>query len=297
MKNSDRPLVSVITPSYNQADYIEETILSVLNQSYTNIEYIIIDGASSDTTIDIIRKYSDRISYWCSEPDKGQADAINKGLRRATGDYVCWINSDDVLYPNFVETFVNCFEQNPNVDFIYGNVEQGPDIQHKFLRKGKQTDFVEMLTTLSVPIPQQATMWRRSLMEKIGFLEVEWHVLLDREYFMRVAQHVDILYVPKTVAFFRNHDASKSVAEWHKWIPELQRYYNRIFSDKTKKYYAYKKLAMANMDWECFKIACTCGLYKQALSSFWSMFRLTPFKAIKRVGIYILFHLKHIIMR
>ena len=132
--------VSIITPSYNQGEYLEETIQSVLNQTYSSIEYIVIDGGSTDNSVDIIRKYEERITFWCSEKDNGQADAINKGLKLATGDLVCWINSDDILYPNFTENFVNHFVAHPNVDFLYGDVEQGVERQHATIRRGEAID-------------------------------------------------------------------------------------------------------------------------------------------------------------
>lgn len=251
--------VSIITPSYNQGEYLEETILSVLNQTYENIEYIVIDGGSTDNSVDIIRKYVDKITYWCSEKDNGQADAINKGLKRATGDLVCWINSDDVLYTNFVEKFVNHFIAHPNVDFLYGDVEQGADLQYATIRKGETIDYPTMLRTLRVPMPQQATMWRKSVMDKIGYLDSQWHVLLDREYFMRIAQCSAIEYLPGVVAFFRNHENAKSIAEWHKWMPELEKYYTTLFEDNDFPYQYLKKESMASMYWECYRIAISCN--------------------------------------
>lgn len=277
------PKVSIITPSYNQGEYLEETILSVLNQTYGNIEYIVIDGGSTDNSVDIIRKYEERITFWCSEKDKGQADAINKGLKRATGDMVCWINSDDVLYPNFVEKFVNYFVAHPDVDFLYGDVEQGADMQHATMRRGEVIDYPTMLRTLRVPMPQQATMWRKSVMDKIGYLDPQWHVLLDREYFMRIAQHCVIEYLPGVVAFFRNHENAKSIAEWHKWMPELEKYYVTLFEDSNFLYQHLKKESMASMYWECYRIAVSCN-EKQALRyylkklliirSFWCVYML-----------------------
>lgn len=257
------PKVSIITPSYNQGEYLEETIQSVLNQTYSSIEYIVIDGGSTDNSVDIIRKYEERITYWCSEQDNGQADAINKGLKRATGDLVCWINSDDVLYPNFVEKFVNYFVAHPDVDFLYGDVEQGADMQHATIRRGEVIDYPTMLRTLRVPMPQQATMWRKEVMDKIGYLDPQWHVLLDREYFMRIAQYCVIEYLSGVVAFFRNHENAKSIVEWHKWMPELEKYYTMLFEDSKFPYQHLKNESMASMYWECYRIAHTCNKSKE----------------------------------
>lgn len=286
--------VSVITPSYNQGHYLEETILSVLNQTYKNIEYIIIDGASTDQTIEVIKQYEDKITYWISESDKGQADAINKGLKKTTGDLVCWINSDDLLYPNFVEDRVRQFEENESVDFIYGDVEQGVDLKDKFLRKGAKSDFKTMLLTLNVPIPQQSTMWRKTVMAKIGYLQPQWHVLLDREYFMRIAFNITILYIPGAVGFFRNHDQSKSVAEWSKWAYELEVYYNQLFADKDVllKYGNLKSQAMAAMYYESAKICRDCGDKKLAVQFIKKAAGNNLFYVIKRESVVFLVHLK-----
>src|SRR5687768_13083798 len=104
------PKISIITPSYNQGRFIEETILSVINQNYPNLEYIIIDGGSTDNTVEIIRKYEQHLAYWVSEKDGGQSEAINKGFKKATGDIVCWINSDDFFMPGALSKVADCFE-------------------------------------------------------------------------------------------------------------------------------------------------------------------------------------------
>lgn len=287
------PKVSIITPSYNQGEYLEETIQSVLNQTYGNIEYIVIDGGSTDNSVDIIRKYEERITFWCSEKDKGQADAINKGLKRATGDMVCWINSDDVLYPNFVEKFVNYFVAHPDVDFLYGDVEQGADMQHATIRRGEVIDYPTMLRTLRVPMPQQATMWRKSVMDKIGYLDSQWHVLLDREYFMRIAQYCVIEYLPGVVAFFRNHENAKSIAEWHKWMPELERYYTTLFAESTFEYAKYKKQSMASMYWECYRIAESCGKQLERRYYLNRLLNHRPIWALKQMIVRLMVFVKH----
>jgi glycosyltransferase involved in cell wall biosynthesis len=218
------PLVSIITPSYNQGDFIEETILSVLNQTYKNIEYIIIDGGSNDNSVDVIKKYQSKLTYWVSEKDEGQADAINKGFKKASGEYLCWINSDDLLYSDFIEKRIKEFEMNPGVDLIYGDVDQGASFDEKVLRKGKQINFNSVLKSAYIPIPQQSAIWKNSIIYSVGQLNVKWQVLLDFDYFLRIVKTKKIKYITGSVAFFRNHGESKSVKQKKMWIKELELY-------------------------------------------------------------------------
>jgi len=223
------PKVTVVTPSYNQGRFLEETIGSVLAQDYPNLEYIVIDGGSTDESVAIIKKYAPQLAHWESAPDEGQADAINKGFRRATGDLFAYLNSDDLIYPGFVSGMVRLFERHPEADLIYRDVEQGEDPQHVEPRRGEAIAFPDMLRTLRIPIPQQASMWRRSLFEKIGPFDPKWRVVLDREFFLKAGLSGTILYVPGTVGFFRFHATSKSVAEERRWIREIPEMYRRFF--------------------------------------------------------------------
>lgn len=280
--------VSVITPSYNQGKYLEETIQSVLNQTYPNIEYIVIDGGSTDNSVDIIKKYEQNITYWISEKDKGQADAINKGFLKATGDLVCWINSDDILYSEFVATRVKQFLLFNDIDLIYGDVDQGDTYKNKLIRKGRQVCLKEMLTKLNVPIPQQSAMWRKSAIDKIGLLDERWHVILDREYFMRTALFGKIMYIEGSLAFFRNHNESKSIAQWHRWADELEFFYQEIFeSNDYNQYIKHKGISLSSMYHECADIYNDCNnkklkyryKYKSFKSNYFVFFKL-EFKAL-----------------
>ena len=116
-----RPLVSIITPSYNQVQYLEDTIQSVIQQDYPNIEYFVVDGGSTDGSLEIIERYKNKLAWWVSEPDQGQADAINKGFRKASGEIIAWLNSDDLYLPGAISSAVELFHENPTSGVIYGD--------------------------------------------------------------------------------------------------------------------------------------------------------------------------------
>lgn len=227
------PKVTIVTPSYNQARYLEETIRSVLLQGYPNLEYIIIDGGSTDSSVDIIRKYEPWITYWVSQPDRGQADAINKGFEKSSGEFLGWINSDDFLYPDYLITIVSALQNNPDVSFVYGDVDVGLDnknIQWRYY--GEPFILDEVLKTFRLAIPQQGSMWRRQVIEQVGGLDPRWNVALDREFFIRVGGSYKMLHVPKLVGFFRLHENSKSVSKSiiDDWLRELPLVYSEFFN-------------------------------------------------------------------
>ena len=223
------PRVTIVTPSFNQGRFLEETIRSVLLQGYPDLEYIVIDGNSKDESVDIIKKYSPWIAHWVSEKDSGQADAINKGFRKATGTYVNWLNSDDYFYAGAIADTVGHLLAQPGLDFIYRDVDQGWSAEKTEPRRGEAITFADMIRTLNVPIPQQAALWSRAMMERVGLLDPKWHVVLDREFFMRVGLHATMAYVPGAVGFFRLHADSKSVAEEKHWAREIPTLYEEFF--------------------------------------------------------------------
>jgi len=205
-------LVSIITPSFNQANYLEQTLRSVLEQDYARIEYIVIDGGSTDGSVEIIRKYKDRFAYWVSEKDNGQAEAINKGLVRAKGEIVAWLNSDDYYLPNTISEVVKGFEENPDVVMVYGNVlavdEQG---QTTNVLKYKQLSFEDLLCFQI--IGQPSVFFRRAALEKAGLLDTSLHFLLDHHLWLRIAGQGKILYVPQTWSAARYHAEAKNRAK------------------------------------------------------------------------------------
>ena len=204
-------LVSIITPSYNQAPYLEQTIRSVLEQDYPRIEYIVVDGGSTDNSAEIIQKYADRLAYWISEKDSGQAEAINKGVARANGENVAWLNSDDYYMLNTVSFAVRCFEQNPDVVMVYGDMlavdGEGQTIN---VLKYKQLALEDLLCFQI--IGQPSVFFRRSALEKTGLLEPSFHFMLDHHLWIRLAQQGRILHVPQVWSAARYHPQAKNRA-------------------------------------------------------------------------------------
>lgn len=224
------PVVSIVTPSYNQAQFLEATICSVLEQDYPHIEYIIIDGGSTDGSVDIIRKYAERLAYWVSAKDAGQSDAINKGLARTTGQILGWLNSDDCYLPRCVSTIVECFEQYSDAGMIYGQVEI---IDEHGRRTGRLSSrpytFADQLTQRMI-IPQPAAFWRREVMDTAGLLRQDLHYAMDFEYWIRIGRRYRIVGVPRTMAQYRVSKVNKGGAQAAKWGPEFLRILDDLYS-------------------------------------------------------------------
>ena len=205
-------LVSIVTPSYNQASYLEQTITSVLNQDYSHIEYIIVDGASTDNSVDIIEKYKSKLAYWVSERDTGQADAINKGFAHATGEIIAWLNSDDYYLEGTLSAAVKIFEENPDVVLAYGNMLAVDEHGKTFNTLNYKQLTLEDLLCFQI-IGQPAVFMRRSALQKTGGLDPTFHFLLDHHLWIRLAQQGKILHVPQTWAAARYHAEAKNRAK------------------------------------------------------------------------------------
>ena len=204
------PTISIITPSYNQAAYLEQTIQSVINQNYPLIEYIIIDGGSSDGSVEIIKKYSEHIAHWISERDSGQSYAINKGLRMATGEIVCWLNSDDLMEPNALDRVSRFFRENVNAQFLYGDGIIFYENKEKLIQNCRPGKVDKFLLSYCDPIQQPSTFWRRKIHNEIGFINESLQFVMDWDFFMRVALSYDLYYLPISFSRYRIHDAHKT---------------------------------------------------------------------------------------
>lgn len=204
-------LVSIVTPSYNQAPYLEQTLTSVLEQDYPRLEYLVADGASTDGSVEIIKKYADKLAWWVSEKDSGQAEAINKGFSRARGEILAWLNSDDYYLPGAISAAVKIFQENPDVLLVYGNMlavdENGQTIN---LLKYNQLTLEDLLCFQI--IGQPAVFFRREAFEGAGQLDIAYHCFLDHHLWLRIALQGRILHVDETWAAARYHPKAKNIA-------------------------------------------------------------------------------------
>jgi len=205
----DLPLVSIITPSYNQMRFLEATLRSVLEQDYPNIEYLVVDGASTDGSVEIIRRYADRLAWWVSEKDSGQSEAVNKGLQRARGEIIGWLNSDDVYLPGTVSAAVAAFQSHPEAGLVYGDA-LAIDAEGKpfNLMRARQYTLADLLA-FNI-ICQPAAFMRRSVLEQVNYLDPAYHLLMDHLLWMRLAQKAPLVYVPQTWAAARYHEQAKN---------------------------------------------------------------------------------------
>lgn len=204
-----KPTVSIVTPSYNQGEFIEETINSVLSQNYQNIEYIVVDGASTDNTVEILKKYASKIK-WISEKDNGQADAINKGFRMTKGEIIYWLNSDDVLLPGSVSKIVDEYNNNPDVDIIYGKCHF-TDVSNKIVGKYPTEIYNFRRLAMFNFICQPSAFFKRKAFFESGCLNEHLKYALDYDLWIRMAKKFNFKYLPEFLSCYRLHDASKTV--------------------------------------------------------------------------------------
>jgi len=205
-------LVSIITPSYNQAAFLEQTIQSVLSQEYPSIEYILVDGGSTDGSLEIIERYRQRFAWWVSEPDSGQAQALNKGFLHATGEIVAWLNSDDLYLAGAVSQAVTALQNNPKLGFVFGDAIT-IDATGNPLSRLRFEDY-HLLDLIGFRIIcQPAVFMRRSVLELAGNLDESYHYLLDHQLWIRLARQAPFQHVPATWAAARHHAAAKNVSQ------------------------------------------------------------------------------------
>ena len=217
------PRITVVTPSYNQGKFIEQTIRSVLDQEYPNLEYIIIDGGSNDESVDVIRRYQKHLAYWVSEKDRGAADAISKGFARATGDIFAYLNSDDLYLPGTLHAIASVM-RDPAISVAFGNM-YWMDADGNTIGERRQTRFTRLGYLFGgSDLMQPATFWRRDLYLKCGGIDSSYRFTFDTDLFFRFAlQGARFQHVNKFLASFRIHPHSKSSNDEVICVAELQR--------------------------------------------------------------------------
>ncbi|WP_460190819.1 glycosyltransferase family 2 protein [Urechidicola sp. KH5] len=209
------PKVSIITPNFNQERFLEKTILSVLGQNYPNIEYIIIDGGSTDRSIDIIKKYSSKLSYWLSEEDGGMYEAINKGFKKSTGDILCWINSDDIIHSNAISKVVKMFTDNISLQWLQGfpNVidEEGKEFYKRNPMSNQLYFYSNFFKIEQLFIQQESTFFKRDLWEESGGkLNTNYDLAADFDLWLRFFNHADLYCTHHKLGAFRKREGQKS---------------------------------------------------------------------------------------
>lgn len=227
-KSMDSPSVSIVTPSFQQAGYLEHALRSVLEQGYPRLEYIVIDGASTDGSLEILRRYADRLAACVSEPDRGQTDALNKGFARATGDILAWLNADDVYRPGAVREAVDFLVDNPDVGMVYGDADFIDSQGHVIGRfPAAQTDY-RRLRHGYVHIPQPTAFFRASWWHQVGPLDPSFYFAMDYDLWVRIAAVAPIRHLHRTWAAFRLHQDAKTLAAADRCWPEMIRVHRRL---------------------------------------------------------------------
>lgn len=214
MRDAEFPKISIVSPSMNQAAFLERTIRSVLNQDYPNLEYIVVDGGSRDGSVEIIRRYEREISSWSSARDAGQSDGINKGFLRSTGDILAWLNSDDTYLPGTLKRVAALFVAHPTIDVFYGDAYV-VDEKDSIIREMKEVRFSKgALKAWQMNLVQPSTFWRRELFFRAGMLRPMFHYAMDVDLWFRFLNAgARFAHVPEFFSNFRLHQTSKSVSQ------------------------------------------------------------------------------------
>ena len=224
------PKISIVTPSFNQGQYLEETILSVLNQDYPALEFFIIDGGSTDGSVEIIKKYAHRLTYWESKPDRGQSHGINKGFRMASGEIVAWLNSDDLLAPGALKVVAQAWQKNPRLGLISGQTEiidqAGKPTGNVF---GSEPNVINSLLSSENPVSQPSTFFSTSALKEVGFLDETLHMSMDWDLWLRIGARFPMLFITKILSKSRTWEMTKTRTQLVRSGPEHIRIVKNFF--------------------------------------------------------------------
>lgn len=214
----NHPLVSIVTPSFNAGDFIEPALQSLLGQNYPHLECLVIDGGSTDTTLEILQRYQPAIT-WLSEPDNGQADAINKGFKRAQGEIIGWLNADDFYQPGTISAAVTYLLAHPEIDLVYGNFNL-VNAAGQVIRPHYTPEFSPARLLYEAIIPQTSMFFRRRILDELGGVDPALHYVMDWEFTLRLAQRYRVAHVAEIWGNFRITAGTKSVRQPEKFWPE-----------------------------------------------------------------------------
>jgi glycosyltransferase involved in cell wall biosynthesis len=227
----ESPLVSIVTPTYNQSAYLRETIESVLGQDYPHIEHIIIDDGSTDDTARVLAEYTGRVD-WESQPNMGQTPTINKGWQRSKGQIVTWLNSDDTLLPDAISKAVEYLTSRPEVGIVFGDTlfteDDGTPLERSKPRG--EFDYLKFVVECENPIAQPSAFIRRKVVDDVGLLDPHYYYFMDWDFWLRAGAKHKIEYTPELFSTYRLHPESKTVAQAARAAPELERMYTNYFA-------------------------------------------------------------------
>lgn len=272
-----QPLVSIVTPSFNQAAYLDDTIRSVLAQDYPHIEYIVMDGGSTDGSVEIIRRHADRLAKWRSAPDKGQAQAIRSGFQLATGEILAWLNSDDLYLTGTVTAAVAALGSDPHAGLVYADGLM-VDGENRLLDRHYYRQFTWRELLYFSVILQPTVFIRRSAYERVGGLGNSYDLIFDHELWIRVAQHFPIAHQPQFWAVERTHPEAKTVAMAEQFAAEAERLVQSVIessSPEVGRRLDARQMA-ASLDAFAARRLIDAGEYRRATRRIWRATRTRP---------------------
>lgn len=278
----DYPKISLVTPSFNQGPYLEETILSVLNQNYPNLEYYVIDGGSTDGSLDIIRKYAGRLSGWVSEPDRGQAHAINKGWQRCSGDLFGWLNSDDYLAEDTLHRVADVYHQHPekSLGLIYAKANVISGNGNFLFQHGQEFNLEHCLLDLIDPLPQPSVFIPKIRLDEFGFLDENLHYAMDLDLFLRIILAYPPVFIDEVWSYARYTPETKTSRNPMGFINEHFVIYQKIFDNPLYHEYAWlKQKALVRNHLRRAHLYARAGSLPKMVSDLINVLKIEPFYA------------------
>ncbi|GAK50569.1 glycosyl transferase, group 2 family protein [Candidatus Moduliflexus flocculans] len=290
------PRMTVVTPSYNQADFLEETLRSVLLQGYPNLEYLVIDGGSTDGSVELIKKYAPYLTHWVSEPDRGQSHAINKGLQQAHGEILCWLNSDDLLKPGALYHVASMFRDLAAPSWIVGATELiARDGTYLDIQQVRDIDERFFLTWSDrIWLPQQSTFWNRAMWELVKPLREDLTYVMDVALWLKMFQVVRPETTPRILSSYRIHEVSKTVsAPMHsrqELIELLKIYLRQVPHSESAKRLFISHQSEEMLEW-AYK-SYDAHYYRNASEELWFAVRMFPSMILKKKWLFLAILLK-----